>query len=428
MTHSTIPGERPTEHVAIVTGAHLCRNPRVVKEADALSAAGYHVTVLGPSFSATLAGEDRALADGCGWRHRLSTDLTRAGIDGVAPRLVRRAGTEAVRWLGIQTPEALGYGLRKTLAGARDLDADLYIGHQEVGLWVVDRLAGEGRTVGADLEDWYSEDLLPHARKGRPVALLRRLEAAALRRSGHVTTTSESMAGALACRYDAGAPAVIYNAFPWADRGALEEPPEDRRETARPTLHWFSQTVGAGRGLETLFAALPRLSRSVDVHLRGACSPAEEERLRRLFPTAGDHRLFLHGLVPNEELLGRIAGHDVGMALEPHDPPNSHLTVSNKILHYLLAGLPVVATETAGQREVAIGAPGAVRLCRSGSASSVASAIDRLLASRAALAGAKRAALEAARTRFCWERQVPVLLESVERALRTRRVEECRAS
>ena len=35
-----------TKKILILTSAHLCRNPRVVKEATTLGAAGYDVTVM----------------------------------------------------------------------------------------------------------------------------------------------------------------------------------------------------------------------------------------------------------------------------------------------------------------------------------------------------------------------------------------------
>jgi glycosyltransferase involved in cell wall biosynthesis len=424
------PGREPigSRTIAIVTGAPLCRNPRVVKEAEGLCAAGYEVTVLGPSFTEALAEEDRALTSNASWRHLITADLRTSGPQRVTVQFVRRLGSEAVKWIGTQVPDALGYGVRRALEQARQIGADLYVGHQEVGLWVTDQLAREGRRVGADLEDWYSEDLLPEARAHRPIRLLRQLEANAVKRSGHVTTTSTAMAKALAQEYGGPQPAVVYNAFPWSDRSLLDGRMEDRITRTLPSLHWVSQTIGPGRGLEALFEALRVVPVPTEVHLRGACSPDEEARLRRLFPEAQGHRLFFHALVPHEKLLSRIAEHDIGLALEAAEPPSRYYTVTNKILHYLLGGLAVIATDTAGQREVASAAPQAVRLCRNGDASSLAAAINELLASPEALGQAKLAALNAARTRFCWEQQVPVLLASVEQALADEAETECVAS
>jgi len=64
-------------------------------------------------------------------------------------------------------------------------------------------------------------------------------------------------------------------------------------------------------------------------------------------------RLKVHGLVENEVLLSRIAEHDIGFCGEPKFPANKNLTISNKFFQYLQAGLAVIASETAGQKEAA---------------------------------------------------------------------------
>lgn len=406
--------------ICIVTGAHLCRNPRVVKEASALGHAGHEVVVLGPAFAEDLAAEDAALVRGEPWEHRVVVDLRPR----VAPawrrhlyRALRRGGTELVARVGWETPEALGYGARRTLAAARTVAADLTIGHQEVGTWVVHELMKEGRRVGADFEDWYSRDLLPEAQAERPLRLLRRTEAALVRHGSHVTTTSEALADALAEAYGGPRPRVVYNAFPWSDRDALDGHAPDRPDRTLPSLHWVSQTIGPGRGLDTLCAALRQVKHPVAVHLRGRASAPDEAWLRAQFPDDLGHRLYLHALVPPSELLSRIAEHDIGLALEESDPPSRDLTVTNKILHYLLGGLAVVATDTQGQVEVAAAAPDAVRLCRSGEVEGLAQQIDALVSQPVVLSEAKAAALLAAHDPFCWERQAEVLIESVAQAL-----------
>lgn len=404
-------------HIAIVTGAHLCRNPRVVKEATALHEAGHRVTVLGPATDERLSELDAALVREGGFEHRVVVDIRPGSAERTRHRLVRRLATEAGARLGWERPEALGYGMRATLAAARDLAADLTIGHQEVGTWVVAKLMDDGFAVGADIEDWYSEDLLPEARVGRPLGVLRQCEGQLIRRGRHVTTTSEALADALAEAYDGPTPTVIYNAFPWAERADLDDVRRDRKDTSRPSLHWVSQTIGPGRGLETLCAALQRVKQPIDVHLRGRASDADLQWLRDLFPEDRGHRLHVHDLVPPQELLGRIAEHDIGLALEDYDPPSRNLTVTNKILHYLVAGLAVVATDTAGQQEVAAYAPEAVLLCRGNDAASLAAQIEALVREPGDLERAKEAALAAAQERFSWERQAPTLVASVEDAL-----------
>lgn len=404
------------EHVAIVTGAHLCRNPRVVKEADALAEAGHRVTVLRPTLDAALAALDAELARGAGWSLQPTADLTAGRAGPFLTRAVRRGATEAVR-RGAELPDALGYGVRRTLRQARALGADLSIGHQEVGLWVVNRLAADGLRVGVDLEDWYSEDLLPEARQSRPLGLLRREEAAAVRRGGHVTTTSGALAGALAQTYGGPTPTVVYNAFPFSDRADLDGERRDRAagDPDRLSLHWVSQTVGEGRGLEDVLDALAHVEPPVEVHLRGACAPSVEAALRARLPDR--HALFIHDLVPPRELLSRIAEHDVGLALEAPRPPSRDLTVTNKILHYLLAGLPVIATGTSGQREVAQKAPGAVSVFAPSDVRGLSEQVTALAADPGARRAGAAAALAAAEREFSWEVQRATQVRSVRAAL-----------
>lgn len=407
--------------ICLITGAPLCRNPRVVKEASALSDAGHGVTVLGPAFTETLAQQDRQILHDAGWRRTITADL-RPSQTATWKRLwwrgLRRLATEACHRLDWETPYGLGYGLRRTLKVARQVETDLYIGHQEVGAWGAAKLLREGHNVGADLEDWYARDLLPEAQASRPISVLEDCEATLLKRGAHVTTTSHALASAFSNTYDAPRPSVVYNAFPWAERDRLDGQRRDRDDTDRPSLHWFSQTIGPGRGLDTLCTALRRVRRPVDVHLRGNASPAFEEQLRDAFPDVSrEHRLFLHELVPPAELTSRIAEHDVGLALEQPEPPSRNLTVTNKILQYLLGGLAVVATPTAGQREVADAAPDAVRLCEGYNADRLAAQINGLVESSEHLNEAKGAALNAAKETFCWEKQVPRLVASVEEAL-----------
>lgn len=406
-------------NISIITGAHLCRNPRVVKEASALAAAGHTITIMGQAFSDELAQQDATISGTAGWKHEIAVDLRAqyaSAWNSLALRLSRRLASDSAKYIGWEFPQALGYGLSRVRDLALEKNADLYIVHQEVGLWVGCELLKAGKRVGADFEDWYSRDLLPQAQASRPLRLLQRCEQYMLNHGAFSLTTSDALASALATTYGSPKPTVIYNAFPWADREALDLLNKDRGGSSRSSLHWVSQTIGPGRGLETLCQALLQLTEPVDVHLRGNCSPATESWLYNLFPSEIGHSLFLHQLVPPCELLSRIGEHDIGLALEQNQPESRNLTVTNKILHYLLAGLAVIATDTLGQAEVAATAPQAVKLCAS-DVDSLANQLKALIGNPTALAKAKVAALKAARVDFSWESQVPILLDRVNASL-----------
>jgi glycosyltransferase involved in cell wall biosynthesis len=225
------------------------------------------------------------------------------------------------------------------------------------------------------------------------------------------------MSEALAREFGCPPPTVIYNAFPWSDRESVDGLFKDRRNHSVPSIYWFSQTLGQGRGLDDLIAALPLLKHEAEIHLRGQPVNGFETWLADRLPEAWRGRIQIHPLVSNAELLSRIAEHDIGFAGETPLMRNKDLTISNKILHCLLGGLAVVASDTAGQREVAEQAPGAVFLYPSGDPAALAARLNALLESTDTMMHAKAAALDAAKRRFCWERQEPALLESINRAL-----------
>jgi hypothetical protein len=267
------------------------------------------------------------------------------------------------------------------------------------------------------MEDWYSENHSIDDGRARPAGLLHALERELLTTSVHATCPSLAMSDALVEEFGCPCPSVVYNAFPFSDRGLMDRLSKDRTDQRVPSVHWFSQTLGRDRGLEDLVAALPLLRHDIRIHLRGNPAAGFEEWLADCVPAKWRHCIVIHQLVPNAELLSRIAEHDIGFSGETRHIPNKDLTVSNKILHYLLAGLAVVASDTAGQREIAKGAPGAVFLYPSGDRSALAAKLDSLLGTAGSLSHAKAAALDAASRTFCWERQEEILLESVRCAL-----------
>ncbi len=408
--------------IAILTAGHLCHNPRVIKEAAALARVGFDVEILGAWYEPGLKARDQAMLQGMGVKFTPVIDLASTQLSARAMGLLLRTRSKAARvlfrWTGLHSRSLLGLATGALGRAAQRLDADLYIAHLEPALPVALALLRAGRRVGVDMEDWYSEDLLPEARKHRPVLFLQELEREVLQRGIYASCPSVAMRAALAKSYGCPPPNVIYNAFAWADRQTLDEVLRDRKDRRIPSIHWYSQTIGNGRGLEDLLAALPSLTREVEIHLRGSPVAGFDSWLAARVPQEWRHQVFVHGLVPNEELLSRISEHDIGFAGEMKYSRSRDLTITNKILHYLLAGLAVVASDTSGQREVAGQAPGAVLLYPSGDAANLAVRLNELIDAPERLAHAKAAALKAAELTFCWERQEQVLLESIEGALR----------
>jgi glycosyltransferase involved in cell wall biosynthesis len=375
------------------------------------------VQVLGAWLDPDLKERDLYLLKTASFQFVPVLDCTLPGSGAYAAQYFRRARRKVMTKLhgltGRESPHQLGFGGDAIMARAQTLPADLFIAHSELCLQVAWRLMRRGRRVGVDMEDWFAEDLLPEARGHRPLRLLRFLERELLTRGAFSSCPSRAMSEALCDHYACRPPLVVYNAFSRAEQQANDGLTKDRRDVSVASICWYSQTLGPSRGLEDLVDALPLLECQAEVHLRGRAAPGMTEWIRSRIPDRWQQRIFFHSLAPNHELLSRIAEHDIGFAGETPSCSSRDLTVTNKILHYLLGGLAVVASDTTGQREVAAQAPGAVELYPSGKPEPLAQALNALLGSPDRLPRAKAASLQAAEKTFCWERQEGALLEAV---------------
>lgn len=415
--------------VGIASGNHLCSNPRVVKEADALAAAGFRVCVLGGSYAADLKRRDLTLAAGRGWEFRHAYDLTGNAAAGIWLKAQRRLGLLLWNKARLANPWQIFYGTGKIARAVAHADADLTIVHWEAALPAGIRQLKRGKAVGIDMEDWFSEDLLPSARASRPIAMLAAMEKRLVTEGVHTTCTSETMADALVARYQCRRPLAIRNVFPSAERNALDGEWKDRagltghndaksaREAALPvSIFWYSQTIGPGRGLEELFAAAVLLRGNFEIHLRGDIRGYEAWFDGMVAAQVGA-KTRIHTVVGNDELLSRIAEHDIGFAGERPEPPSRDLTITNKFFQYLQGGLAVAASETSGQKEAAREASGAVMLHKPGDVAALAANLQRMIDDRSLLSNMRAAAWEAG-GRLSWENEAPKLVAAVEQAVR----------
>jgi glycosyltransferase involved in cell wall biosynthesis len=394
--------------ILIVSPGSPCRNPRPLKEAETLGRAGHDVTLLTVSESPALDLLEKQLTAGASFRHE-SVSPSRGVLTRLVGKVRTRLALEATV-LGFESLHALGQSTRLRRR-AFALPADLTIVHNEIPFGIGRDLLRSGRRVAADFEDWYSEDLLPSDRRGRPLKKLRALERYLLHGAAYTSTTSAALSSALAQHYNAPAPAVLTNSFP------LQTDPLRGGPSFPPRLFWFSQTIGPGRGLEHFLAAWALTRHPSRLVLLGENRGGFDTEILARLPADFCSRVTFLPLVPPSELPALIARHDIGLALEQPFIVNRDLTITNKIIQYLNAGLAVVASDTAGQREVLSHDHAAGVIVATSETTAFAATLDTLLADRAALATRQRAARHLAETVYNWEREAPRLLALVAGAL-----------
>lgn len=394
----------------LVTPTQICCNPRLVKEADALTAAGHDVRVVAVSFGARQTKLDRELATARAWRLEHVQTAWRSPIGAV-----RRGG-----WGLVERAAGAAYDARVARAVVRDHahsrfvrplaaraaaePADVVIAHTLQALPAAARAATRlGARLGFDIEDLHSGELPDTPANASINARITAIERQYLRRCDYLTASSPGIADTIAELYGVRRPVVVLNTFPAPDLPTEPGPRRDRR-SSNPSLYWFSQTMGPDRGIEDALEALGRMATPAHLHLRGAvCADYRSRVLARARELGAVDRVHFLELVPPDELIPRSAEHDVGLALEQPLTRNRDLCVTNKLFTYMLAGLAVAATDTAGQRAVLTGRDVGAFLYQPGDVDGLARQLDALLVSSDRLAAAKARSRTAALGEFAWE-------------------------
>lgn len=406
--------------ICLITPGHIASTPRLVKEAGALIAAGHRVHVVAGNHYAPAARLDDTLLAGARW------ECTRVdfqhGTGSLARRILRRLARPLLACgstsLTLAARAHHAYALHLGVVASR-IPADLYVGHCLAGLPAA-ALAARRRGVpyGFDLEDFHEtetvEAMNDRAEHASAALLCTRL----IPGCRHLTAASPLIADACNQTYHVRALSVL-NVFPLSESPARPLPAAAITAKDPFRLYWFSQTVGEGRGLETVIDALGLMKEPVELQLRGECSGVYRRLLDARSRRAGLKRplVFLPSAPPAE--MARLSAHaHLGLSVEASSPPNRDICLTNKIFTYLLAGVPVALTPTRAQTALApeLGAA-ALLLDFAGDPAGCARALDAFAASPEHLAEARNHAWQLGRHRFNWDREQQVFLQSVAAAL-----------
>ena len=395
--------------ICLVTAGHIASTPRLVKEADALQSAGYAVRVVASDHFGPVRPLDAAVLATARWRHE------RIGLGSppvyVARRFARNLARRALRRQARPTARLAQWALvpdAAALARAASREpADLYLGHGVGGLVAAGLAAAfRGARLGFDAEDFHRLEL-----SDTPQRAVVALEDRWLPRCAHLTAASPLIATAYADTYGRRAPVVVLNVFPLAEGPGTPSPAA--RAGGVPTLYWFSQTIGPGRGLEAIVNAIGRSGGALHLHLRGIPANGFRESLAAMARRHGcPNALHWHDSAPPREMAPLASRHDIGLATELSTPPNRALCLTNKIFTYLLAGTPVLLSDTPAHRAFAPELAGAAAIARLESSEELAAAFQRLLEP-----AARAAAWRLGRDRFNWEREQATFLAAIGAAL-----------
>lgn len=406
--------------VCLVTNGHISCNPRIVKEADALSESGYTTIVISAPYLHSKIKYDYAISQTKTWLHkmiiwnRLDAPILHT-ITGIKHAFFRCLPRIAWPYFDI-AEKALGRITSKLTRNTIACKADLYIAHNLPALPAAARAAKMNRAkLGFDAEDFHSQEL---ARSDKKSKLIEFIETKFLCRCDYVTSASEPIAKAYVDKYNIKKPKVIFNVFPLTllQNGARVNEHQELR------LYWFSQTIGPGRGIEDIIRAMGRACGvKAILYLQGLISSSYRDTLFRL-ATENDvdpERIrYLQACSP-DELFKVASKYDVGLALERREPLNRDLTITNKIFTYLLAGLSIIASNTQGQASIIKSIGKAGWLYDPGDVDALAKRLEFLSKNRRELESSREEALRQAIDRYNWDLEKKKFLAIVRDVLQT---------
>lgn len=406
----------------------MAMHPRLVKEADTLFAAGYDAHVCAVQYSDWGTKADEFILSRAGWKASL---LSWKG-DGQRYFLwssrIRRHACRLL--LSLVRPNSLSGIYEKVVLSAYDRvlpelfglvlqwPADLYIAHDLKALPIAVAAARvRGAGVGFDAEDFYSARKFFKNKPNVDQTIKEYFERRYIGQCDYMTAGSPGIAEAYARKYGIVKPVSILNVFPLSQRPKEFRPSE---QTGPLTLYWFSQTIGANRGLEDVIQAMGTLRGCrIELHLRGNWQPGYRKQLFRFASSAGlrPDQIIAHSLELPDEMV-RLAGlFDVGLAVEPGRGENNQIAVSNKLFVYLLAGNAVIATGTKGQRPIVEGLGNAAFCYDPGDIGALGHRLKMWFEDRESLEGARREAWDWGAAKYNWDLEKKKFLILVEKVL-----------
>lgn len=400
-------------HICLVTSAHISYNPRLVKEADTLERVGFRVRVVAIQSERAKTALDKELLRTRSWSFaavNVRRDCLAGWIHWFTGVLRQRFhallfALSDMRW-GVEHTYSR-YTSPLTRLASRER-ADLFIAHNLQALPAAAIAAYTHHAkLGFDAEDFHRGQFQENTSlRSSERHLVTRLEELYIRRCDYRTAASEGIAEEYQRALRITKPVVILNVFPLAFRFGMTPQNElaNERQGRGLSLYWYSQVIGADRGLEDALRATAILDGQVSLHLRGAWAKGYERDFWNTVSALGiSDRVHILPPAPPEQLIERAAQHDVGLALETGVTLNRRVALTNKLFTYMIAGLAIVATDVPAQALVLTGEPKTGLLYPPGDAEALAANIRSLIDQPEKLKVMRSLSRHAAETHYCWE-------------------------
>ncbi len=335
--------------IVIIALGQISTNPRLLKEALWFSQKGYEVHVLYCFWSKWGYYADKKIIaknPSIIWKEIGGNPFTKSLV-----YFYTRFRFKLFRLVGSKFPSSLFWAERSLSRCFNELyktgsaiDASLYIAHNLGALPIIGKIATlYKKPFVFDAEDFHRgqsvSGLLVFAQSSL-------IENYWMPKAALVTAASPFIANKYSHLFGVDI-LVINNVF-----SIKNAPVHIERITNPIKLFWFSQTVGKGRGIEDVLAALKKFPLDTfSITIMGDLKIEMENYLRDLVVENNEVKVNLNFLRPiDPDKIFEIAStFDIGLATEPVINENNDLIFTNKLFTYLLSGNAILFSATTAQ-------------------------------------------------------------------------------
>ncbi len=407
--------------IVLITSGQPALNPRLVKEADALTAAGYRVTVIYQYWNDWGTEMDKQLLTAKKWKAlRVGGSPQKNKVIYWITKFQQKAAKALMKRIGFKfdfAERTIGRCVFLLLKEALRQPADLYIAHNLAALPVAVLAAKKTKSqCGFDAEDFHRNEISDDP-NDFDVRLKTFLEEKYIPKINYLTASSLPITNLYQKLFPFKKITTILNVFPIAKEVQLLV----TKANEPLKLFWFSQTIGLNRGLQDVLSALKTLeNEQIELHLLGFLSKETNSGIQDFITGLRFGKkpaVIFYSPVNAEKLPVFAAQFDVGLALEPGFCKNNDAALSNKIFTYLQAGLAVAASDTVAQKQFINKNPTLGFCYEKGNGQQLANILKRFIEEPDLLQKTKLAAYQAARSHYNWETESVKFLKVVEETL-----------
>ena len=339
--------------ISIVTSSQPSTNPRAIKEATALSAAGYEVSFI---YTVTVS-----------WAYELDKNI----IDSYPKIKFVQAGkslhlhpvyNRAVRIRRKLFEIGFNLGFKKICAKYcavllsqelynkdKDIKSDLIIAHNIGALSVAARISKKTKIlIGFDAEDFHRGEVSDN--KSFHYKLTEYLENSYFSCLSYLTCSSPLISKEYKNLYPFLNITTVLNVFPL---NYLHNTSDFERDSNSIKLFWFSQFIGPNRGIEDILIGMSKLLQyDFKLSLLGKLKPSDKLYFNTLMDSVSlpHNRVTFINPVNEIELVKIASQHDIGLATEMPYCKSRELCLTNKLFIYLMSGNAVLFSDTPAQQ------------------------------------------------------------------------------